>query len=156
MVDGAGAAARFSTPYYVALRSDGKLMVTDYDNNRIRLVGLDGATVTLAGTTAAGATDGAMSAAQFSHPQAMSMAANGDVYITDVGNFRIRRITGDQVQTLAGDGKGGFLDNDNPLAAELYGLEGLSVVPDGSMVYFSDGNRGEPVPYNRIRQLKLN
>jgi DNA-binding beta-propeller fold protein YncE len=156
MVDGAGAVARFSTPYYVALRSDGKLMVSDYDNNRIRLVELDGATVTLAGTTAAGATDGAMSAAQFSHPQAMSMAANGDVYITDVGNFRIRRITGDQVQTLAGDGKGGFVDADNPLAAELYGLEGLSVVPDGSMVYFADGNRGEPVPYNRIRQLKLN
>jgi sugar lactone lactonase YvrE len=155
MVDGAGAAARFSSPYNVAVRSDGKLMVTDFDNNRIRLVGLDGATATLAGTTAAGATDGAMSAAQFSHPQAMSMAANGDVYITDLGNFRVRRIVGDQVQTVAGDGKGGYLDSDNPLAAELYGLEGLSVVPDGSMVYVADGNRGEAVAFNRVRQIKL-
>jgi hypothetical protein len=155
MVDGAGAAARFSTPYFVAVRGDGKLMVTDFDNNRIRLVGLDGTTATLAGTSAAGATDGAMTAAQFSHPQAMSMAANGDVYITDLGNFRVRRIVGDQVQTVAGDGKGGALDNDNPLAAELYGLEGLSVVPDGSMVYVADGNRGDAVPFNRIRQIKL-
>jgi sugar lactone lactonase YvrE len=156
MVDGAGAVARFSAPYNVAVRGDGKLMVTDFDNNRIRLVGLDGATVTLAGTTAAGATDGAMNAAQFSHPQAMSTAANGDVYITDLGNFRVRRIVGDQVQTVAGDGKGGYLDSDNPLAAELYGLEGLSVVPDGSMVYVADGSRGEAVLFNRVRQVKLN
>ncbi len=156
MVDGAGAVARFSTPYYVAVRGDGKLMVTDFDNNRIRLVGLDGTTATLAGTTAAGATDGPMTAAQFNHPQAMSMAANGDVYLTDLGNFRVRRIAGGQVQTVAGDGKGGYLDSDNPLAAELYGLEGLSVVPDGSMVYVADGNRGETVPFNRIRQVKLN
>jgi sugar lactone lactonase YvrE len=85
----------------------------------------------------------------------MAMAANGDVYITDLGNFRVRRIAGGQVQTVAGDGKGGYLDDDNPLAAELYGLEGLSVVPDGSMVYVADGNRGEAVPFNRIRQVKL-
>jgi sugar lactone lactonase YvrE len=155
MVEGAGAIARFSAPYNIVVRGDGKLMVTDFDNSRIRLVGLDGATTTLTGTTGAGATDGAMASAQFSHPQAMSMASNGDVYVTDLGNFSVRRISGDQVTTVAGDGKGGYVDSDNPLAAELYGLEGLSVVPDGSMVYVADGNRGESVPYNRVRQVKL-
>jgi len=39
--------------------------------------------------------------------------------------------------------------------SELYGLEGLSVVPDGSMLYVADGNRGEAVPFNRVRQVKL-
>jgi sugar lactone lactonase YvrE len=156
MAEGPGASARFSAPYNIVVRGDGKLMVSDFDNNRIRLVGLDGTTTTLTGTTAAGATNGPMAAAQFSHPQAMSMAANGDVYVTDLGNFSVRRISGDQVTTVAGDGKGGYLDNDNPLAAELYGLEGLSVVPDGSMVYVADGSRGEAVPYNRVRQVKLN
>jgi sugar lactone lactonase YvrE len=156
MIDAKGAAARFSSPYNVAVRSDGMLLVTDFDNNRIRLVGLDGTTSTLSGTTTAGFTDGAMSAAQFSHPQGMSVAQNGDVYITDLGNFRVRRIVGGAtVETVAGNGTGGYLDNDNPLAAEIYGLEGLSVVPDGSMVYVADGNRGEAVPYNRVRQVKL-
>jgi hypothetical protein len=83
------------------------------------------------------------------------MAANGDVYITDLGNFRVRKIVGDQVMTVAGNGMGGYLDNDSPLSAELYGLEGLSVVPDGSMLYVADGNRGEDVPFNRVRQVKL-
>ena len=38
---------------------------------------------------------------------------------------------------------------------ELYGLEGLSVKADGSMVFIADGGRGESVPYNRIRSVKM-
>jgi sugar lactone lactonase YvrE len=155
MVDGAGAAARFSIPYFVVARSDGKLVVTDFDNNRIRLVGLDGTTTTLGGAAQAGFVDGSMASARFSHPQALSAAANGDIYLTDVGNFRVRKITGDQITTIAGNGMGGAVDNDDPLMSELYGLEGLSVVPDGSMLYVADGNRGDEVPFNRVRQVKL-
>jgi hypothetical protein len=155
MVDGAGAAARFSSPYYIVARSDGKLVVTDFDNNRLRLVGLDGTTTTLAGATQAGFVDGAMASARFSHPQGMVAAANGDVYLTDLGNYRIRKIAGDQITTVAGNGMAGAVDNDDPLMSELYGLEGVSVVPDGSMLYVADGNRGEAVPFNRVRQVKL-
>lgn len=155
MVDGAGAVARFSAPYALAMRSNGKLLVTDFDNNRLREVGLDGTTITVAGGADAGFVDGTMATARFSHPQGLSMASNGDIYLTDLGNYRVRRISGDKVETVAGDGKGAWLDSDNPLASELYGLEGLSVVPDGSMVYVADGNRGEAVPFNRIRQVKL-
>jgi sugar lactone lactonase YvrE len=156
MVDGTGAVARFSAPYNIVVRGDGKLMVTDFDNNRIRLVGLDGSTSTLSGDTEPGLVDGAMAAARFSHPQAMSAAANGDIYITDLGNFRVRRVVGDRVDTITGDGKSGFLDSDDKLAAEFYGLEGLSVVPDGSMLYVADGNRGDGSKFNRVRQIKLN
>lgn len=155
MAEGAGTVARFASPYTMVLRSDGKLLVTDYDNNRLRLVGLDGATSTLAGTATAGFADGAMNAAEFNKPQALSMADNGDIYLTDTGNFRVRKIVGDQIQTIAGDGKAGYIDNDNPLAAEVYGIEGLSVVPDGSMLYLADGSRGTDAQYNRIRQIKL-
>jgi hypothetical protein len=155
MVNGSAAVAKFSAPYNIIVRGDGKLMVTDFDNNLIRLVGLDGTTSTLSGTTA-GFADGAMASAPFSHPQAMSAAANGDIYVTDLGNFRIRRIVGTTVDTVAGDGKGGYVDSDDKLSAELYGLEGLSVVPDGSMLYVADGTRGEAVTYNRVRQIKLN
>ncbi len=156
MVDGAGAIARFSAPYNIAVRADGKLVITDFDNNRIRVIGLDGVTATLSGSTTPGFSDGAMATAQFSHPQAMSVAANGDIYVTDLGNFRVRRIVGDRVETIAGNGTGGAIDNDDPLASEMYGLEGISVVPDGSMVYVADGNRGEDFPFNRVRQVKLN
>ena len=73
-----------------------------FDNNRIRLVGLDGATSTVSGATEAGFVDGAMATARFSRPQAMSVAANGDIYVTDLGNFRVRCIVGDRVETIAG------------------------------------------------------
>jgi sugar lactone lactonase YvrE len=154
MVDGMGAAVRFASPYSIAVRSDGKLLVTDFDNHRIRIVGMDGSASTLTGG-GAGFADGAMVGARFSHPQGISIAANGDVYVTDLDNFRVRRIVGDQVQTIAGNGNGGYLDADDPLQAELYGLEGASVTPDGSMIFVADGNRGEAVPFNRIRQVKL-
>jgi len=137
------------------VRSDGELLVTDYDNNRLRLVSLDGTTSTLAGATEAGLVDGAMATAKFSHPQALSVAANGDIYMTDTGNFVVRRISGDSVVTIAGNGQGGSVDNDAPLNAQIHGLEGLSVVPDGSMLYVADGNRGDGLPYNSVRQVQL-
>jgi sugar lactone lactonase YvrE len=155
MVDGPGPTARFSTPYSVALRGDGTLLVTDFDNHRIRVVALDGTTTTLSGTDD-GFLDGAPGDAKWSHPQGMSVAANGDIYLTDLGNFRVRRIAGNRVETIAGNGQGGYLDSNDQLAAEFYGLEGLVVVPDGSMVYVADGSRGEDAPYNRVRQVKLN
>jgi sugar lactone lactonase YvrE len=154
MVDGPGATARFASPYGIAVRGDGKLLVTDFDNNRLRVVGMDGTTATFAGASA-GFADGAMPNARFSHPQGISFAANGDMYVTDLGNFRVRRIVGETVDTVAGNGNGGYLDSDDPLAAELFGLEGLSVVPDGSMLFVADGNRGDGGPFNRIRQVKL-
>ena len=65
----------------------------------------------------------------------------------------MRRIRGGMAETVAGDGVGGILDHDDPLSARLFGLEGLSVTSDGSMVYAADGSRGEDLPYNRIRQI---
>ncbi len=155
MVDGTGAAARFDIPYALVQRSDGKLVVVDSGNNRIRLVGLDGSVATMAGTGQAGYADGAMTGAMFSKPQGIALAANGDLYVTDLGNFRVRRISGSTIDTIAGDGTGGYIDDDDRLASELYGLEGISTKPDGSMVYVADGTRGEDVPYNRVRQIKM-
>jgi len=154
MVEGAGAVARFAAPYMVAVRSGGDLVVTDFENNRIRVVELDGTTSTLTGATS-GFADGAMTAAQFSHPQGITVASDGAIYVTDLDNFRVRRIVGNKVETVAGNGSGGYLDDDNPLAAELYGIEGLSVTPDGAMLYVADGSRGDAVPFNRVRQVQL-
>jgi YVTN family beta-propeller protein len=153
LVDLSGADARFSGPYGIAVRGDGTLVIADFDNHRIRLVTLGGDATTLAGIGAPGFHDGSADTAMFSQPQAVAIAGNGDIFVTELGNNRIRRISGTTVQTVAGNGIAGFLDHDDPLASQLYGLEGLAVVPDGSMLYVADGGRGELVPYNRIRQI---
>jgi sugar lactone lactonase YvrE len=153
--DGVGAAARFNQPYGIVQRSDGKLVVLDELNNRIRIVGLDGTVTTMAGTGQAGFADGPMTNGMFSAPEGLAMDRNGVLYITDTNNFRIRRINGTTLDTIGLDGKPGYIDDDDPMKGEAYGLEGLSVTPDGSMVYVADGNRGEDQPHNYVRQIKL-
>jgi len=153
--DGCGAAARFDQPYALVQRSDGSLVVTDYGNNRLRAVTLAGCVTTLAGTGQAGFADGAMTGAMFDHPEGLAIASNGDLYVTDTNNFRVRHISGTTIDTIAGDGTAGYIDDDDRLASEIYGLEGISVKPDGSMVYVADGTRGDDVPFNRVRQIKM-
>jgi DNA-binding beta-propeller fold protein YncE len=153
MADAAGTQARFAAPYSVAVRGDSTLVITDYDNHLLRVVTLDGTVTTLAGTGSRGFADGDLGTAMFHHPQAISIAANGDLYVADSDNFRIRRIAGTTVQTIAGDGTAGYRDSDDPLSSQLYGLEGLVAVPDGSMIYVADGSRGEDLPFHRVRQI---
>ncbi len=155
MVDGPGADARFFRPYGIGLRSDKMLVVADKENHLIRLVALDGTTSTLAGSGEQGISNGSTTTAQFDNPLGISIAGNDDVYVTDTNSYRIRRISGNQVTTIAGSGQAGFADDDNPLEARFYGMEGLSVTPDNTMLYVADGNRGEDLDFNRIRQVQL-
>ena len=153
MSDAAGLGAKFSTPYGMAVK-DGKLIVADYGNHRLREVSLDGSVRTLAGAGAAGFADGAMTSAQFSHPQGVASMSNGDIYVTDLENFRVRKVAA-EVTTIAGNGEAGYLDSDNLLEAQFSGLEGICSNPDGSKLFVADGGRGENIPYNRIRSIKL-
>src|SRR5262249_37704521 len=144
------ARARFAAPVGVVQRSDGTIVVCDRDNNRLRVVALDGNVSTMAGGSP-GFADGAMATAQFKQPQGLAIASNGDLFVTDLGNFRVRKISGGTIVTFAGDGTAGYLDDDDNLKAEFFGLEGIAVRPDGSSVYVADGTRGDDVPFNRIR-----
>jgi len=153
--DGIGEAAAFNEPYGLVQRGDGKLIVADYGNNRLRVVGLDGSVSTLAGTGTAGFADGAMTGAMFNHPQGIAIANNGDLFVTDSDNFRVRRIVGSTIDTIAGDGKSGYSDQDDSLSSEFQGLEGIAVKGDESMVYVADGTRGTALQSNRVRQVLL-
>ena len=153
-IDALGGAARFATPYGVVV-VNGQIVVADYGNHRLRKVGLDGSVTTLAGDGVAGFADGALATARFNKPQGLAATAGGDIYVTDLDNFRVRRISGDTIETIAGNGSAGYADNDDRLAAQFFGLEGLSVTPDGAMVFVADGGRGQNVPFNRVRSIKM-
>lgn len=155
MVNGVADAARFSTPYGLVVRPDGSLLVADYDNNRLRTITLTGQVATLGGAGTAGFGDGSADDAKLDHPQALAITQSGDVFIADSGNYRVRRMKGGVIDTVAGNGTAGYHDDDDRLDAELYGLEGIAVSSDGKTVFVADGGRGEPVPYNRVRSIKL-
>ncbi|MCA9677882.1 MAG: hypothetical protein H6709_00470 [Kofleriaceae bacterium] len=154
--DDVGAAARFDGPYDVAVLPDGRIAVADLFNQRIRAVALDGTVTTLAGTGTPGATDGdALTTATFQYPVGLAVDSAGDLYVTDTGNFVVRKLAAGAVTTVVGDGTGDWLDSDNLLAARLYGLEGADVSADGATLWLADGSRGEALPYNRVRVVDL-
>lgn len=152
--DGVGGEARFANPYDVVVVG-GEIVVADRTNHQLRKVALDGTVTTLAGTGVPGYADGALAAAAFNRPHGLAVTASGDIYITDLDNYRVRRISGGMVDTIAGNGMGGHADSDDRLAAQFFGLEGLAATADGGKLFVADGNRGEALPYNRIRVIEM-
>src|SRR3569833_1801609 len=102
--DGTGADARFSSPSGVTADIAFNIYVADTGNNVIRKITSTGAVATLAGTAGVeGRTDGTGSAASFNQPTAVATDNAGNVYVADVGNGAIRKITQTgNVTTLAG------------------------------------------------------
>jgi sugar lactone lactonase YvrE len=156
--DGKGAAAAFSSPYGLVVTADQKVVVADSGNGRIRLVDLDGNVTTLAGGDTLGTNDGSVTDARFVDPVDVAIDGTGKLYVSDPGGHRIRRIDSigpsATVTTVAGDGTAGFVDGAGA-SAELFGQEGLDVLPDGSAVFVADGNRGDGGMYNRLRKLDI-
>jgi sugar lactone lactonase YvrE len=155
-VDAVGSNARFNEPYGVAVFADGTILLADANNNRLRSIAPDGTVSTFAGDGTPGMIDGPRLSARMSTPRDVAIDAAGNVYFSDLGNKRIRRIdTTGLVQTVAGDGTAGFNDGTGDVA-EFFGQEGLDVTPDGKTIYVVDGTLGQPgLPYNRVRMITL-
>jgi DNA-binding beta-propeller fold protein YncE len=105
-VDGSGTTSTFNYPSGIAVDSSGVVYVADTYNHTIRKVTSDGTATTFAGTTGvAGHTDGTGTAAKLNLPAAISIDANGNLYVSEQGNNDIRKITSaGVVTTLAGGG----------------------------------------------------
>jgi len=109
--DGPAASAAFDTPSSLAIDRLGNLYVADTGNNAIRKVAPDGSVSTLAGGGEPGYLDGVGRAARFDGPVGVAVDREGNVYVADTYNDRIRRIGKDgSVTTLAGSGTPGNLD----------------------------------------------
>ena len=94
-------AAQLNLPAAVAVDAAGTIYIADSGNNRIRQVSL-GTITTLAGSSPGFSGDiGAPSNALLFNPQGVSVAANGNIYIADTLNHRIRVISNGIIDTLA-------------------------------------------------------
>ena len=86
--------ARFSNPQGVAVDTNGNVYVADTGNHTIRKISPNGIVSTLAGLAGSiGNADGIGSTARFSSPQALAMDRAGYLYVADIGNVSIRKIS---------------------------------------------------------------
>ena len=103
--DGQGLDARFNQPQGIVIDQSGNLLVADAENNAIRKITPQGNVSTFAGvlTDTRGYADGEGSAARFGEPWGLAIDASGFLYVGDVTNFRVRKISPfASVTTLAG------------------------------------------------------
>ncbi len=102
--DDFGTAARFNFPNSVATDSAGNVYVADKSNFTVRKIVRSGGVTTLAGTAGIrGNTDSTGPAASFSAPFGVATDKAGNVYVADIDNQTIRKITPTgTVTTLAG------------------------------------------------------
>jgi sugar lactone lactonase YvrE len=122
----------------------GNIYVSDFYNNRIRKVSPSGDVSTFAGNGTAGFADGDNATAQFKNPAGIAIDKEGIIYVADQNNNRIRRITGGQVTTIAGDGVAGYIDG-NALSSRFDYPTDIEVV--GQDLYVVDNWN------NKIRKI---
>ncbi|HVW98785.1 MAG TPA: gliding motility-associated C-terminal domain-containing protein [Mucilaginibacter sp.] len=144
--DGMGGAASFNNPAGIAINRDGNLYVADSGNNLIRKITPAGVVTTIAGSGAAGSSDGTGTGASFNGPFDVAIDTDGNFYITDSYSNLIRKMTSSgMVTTFAGSGLKGFADGNGP-AASFQDPIGL-VIDQFNNLYVADAQN------NRIRKI---
>jgi sugar lactone lactonase YvrE len=138
-------------PAGVALDSSGNLYIADDNNSRVREVNPAGIISTFAGTGYGGYNGDGISAttAELYAPDRVATDSAGNVYISEYGNNRIRKVnTSGIISTVAGTGTPGF-SGDGGLAtsAEIDTPRGITV-DEGGNLYISDADN------NRIRKVQ--
>lgn len=89
--DGEAAAARFADPYGITVDGNGNILVADLNNNKVRK--LAGTTVSTIAGTGKGFLDGPGTSAQLNQPTDICTDAAGNIFVADLGNNCIRKIS---------------------------------------------------------------
>lgn len=147
--DGPSVQAKFFSPYCLAADAMGNIYIADQNNCRIRKIDKNGNVSTLAGMGEKGYFDGPGNQAKFYWPKGIAVDLNGNVYVADSENNRIRKIDKNgNVTTLAGTGEAGFKDGTGN-QAKFDQPSGIAVDKYG-IVYVADTDN------NRIRGIDKN
>ena len=145
-VDAVREAASFNQPLGLTQDGAGNIYVADSGNHTVRRIAPDGTVSTLAGLAgSSGATDGTGAAARFSQPAGIAIGPDGDLYVSELQNHLIRRVTTAGVVSTYAGSTVGYADG-TALAAKFNGPRAVAVAANGD-VLVADYSNG------RIRRI---
>jgi sugar lactone lactonase YvrE len=137
--DGTGSNARFYSPQGIVADSSDNLYVADSGNRTIRKITPSAVVTTLAGSAGqTGSTDDSGSNARFGSLGGITIDGSGNLFVADVGNVTIRKVTsGGVVTTLAGSAGLTGSDDGTGFAARFKGPWGMAIDGQGDL-YVTD------------------
>ena len=128
--------ATLAQPEGVSLDAGGDLFIADTDNGRIRETGANGIINTVAGNGYGYSGDGGPAVqALLNTPAGAAIDADGNLFIADTYNYRIREVISDAgiIFTVAGNGSYGYSgDGGSSASAELNQPSGVAVDASGN------------------------
>lgn len=153
---GPAAAAQLDTPDGVSIAPDGDIIIADSHNDRVRRIDRQTQTIiTIAGNGQSqyNGDDKPALEATLNNPSGVAAAPNGDIYIADTLNYRVRMIdhaTG-FIHTIAGDGRAGdddfaVGDGGPAIEAHLNMPSDVALAPNGD-IYIAD------MHHQRVRKV---
>ena len=156
---GPATAAQLNGPTDLMATDDGRVVIADEFNNRIRVIGADGIIRTVAGTgvETCAVQNRSAATATLGWPRALSPTADGGYLLVDELCGLVQRIgpgpdgrmatADDTLTTVAGTGTNGYSGDGGPAtAARLNNPRGVAALPDGGFLVADSLN-------NRIRRV---
>lgn len=142
--------AKLKVPAGLTFDKKGNLYIADRDNHRIRKVDTRGTITTVAGNGTAGFSGdgGKATDAMLNLPSGVAIDDNGNIYISDRSNDRIRIVNSKGIiTTIAGNGMDGYKGDSGPATqAQLSRPFGLALDKKGNLYIADRGN-------NRVRKV---
>ncbi|MEM7537803.1 MAG: choice-of-anchor Q domain-containing protein [Chloroflexota bacterium] len=148
------ATAHLHRPLDMAIDSESNIYIVDENHNRIRRIDADGIITTVAGDGIGddgtfGGDGGQATTAQLNKPQGVAVDVDGNIYIADTENNRIRRVDAETgiITTMAGNGSS---DED-----DISALEARIILPVDVLVGHDGHVYLAEIGTDRVRQIDV-